>query len=112
MLEFSKCIDVIASSRKKGLTVLFDQIEQEVCAKQTFIVSQQEQLVNMQMEYEFLVEQRSVVEKAQHVIFGKREKKSNLEEFFSGDTDQVGQFINQTERNLVSSRSDPMESNR
>jgi hypothetical protein len=66
----------------------------------------------MQMEYEFLVESRSVVEKAQHVIFGKRVQKTGIEEFFSGDTDQVGEFINQTERNLVSSKSDPMDSNR
>ena len=87
MQEFSNCIDIVAQSRKKGLTALFESIEQEVLAKQTFIVSQQEQLVNMQNEYEFLVEQRSVVEKAQHVIFGKKEKKSNLEEFFSGETD-------------------------
>jgi hypothetical protein len=61
----------------------------------------------MQNEYEFLVEQRSVVEKAQHVIFGKKEKKSNLEEFFSGETDQVGEFINLTERNLVNSPNEP-----
>ena len=40
MQEFSNCIDVIAQSRKKGLTALFDQIEQEVLSKQTFIVSQ------------------------------------------------------------------------
>ena len=61
----------------------------------------------MQNEYEYLVEQRSVVEKAQHVIFGKKEKKSNLEEFFSGETDQVGEFINQTERNLINSPNEP-----
>ena len=54
-----------------------------------------------------MVEQRSVVEKAQHVIFGKKEKKSNLEEFFSGETDQVGEFINQTERNLINSPNEP-----
>ena len=67
----------------------------------------------MEQELEYLIEQRSIVEKAQHVIFGKKQTKSAMEEFFSGETDQIGHFLNDTERKLVeTSRSDPQESNR
>jgi hypothetical protein len=61
----------------------------------------------MQSQYEHLIEQRCVVERAQHVIFGKKEPKSKIEEFFNGDTSALS---SQTERQLI--KSDPTESNR
>ena len=45
--EFDDCVNCIAQSRKKGLSVLFDQIEHEITTKSEFILSQQEQMRNM-----------------------------------------------------------------
>jgi hypothetical protein len=41
----------------------------------------------MVQEYEYLVEQRAIIDKAKEVIFGKREVKTAVEEMMSGDTD-------------------------
>ena len=59
---------------------------------------QKAQLKNMVREFEYLVEQREIVDKAKEVIFGRREVKTAAEEIFSGDTDAIGQFIQQNRR--------------
>ena len=58
-----------------------------MASKVEFISGQKTQLKNMVHEYEYLVEQRAIIDKAKEVIFGKREVKTAVEEMMSGDTD-------------------------
>tara|TARA_B110000285_G_C14852825_1_gene480767 strand:+ start:401 stop:694 length:294 start_codon:yes stop_codon:yes gene_type:complete len=86
-------VALLAQEKRKGLSELLEGIEKDVSSKLEFINGQKTQLKNMVQEFEYLVEQRAIIEKAKEVIFGRREVKTAVEEIMSGDTDAIGKFI-------------------
>lgn len=68
--ELEKLISLVAEHKQKALSLLFEDIESDIDSTNAFIRKQNDSMKIMIDDMNSLMEHETVLEKAQHMLFG------------------------------------------